>query len=439
LTPQDVLLSVTTISFDIAGLELFLPLIVGACVVIVSREVALDGVRLSQFITDSKATVMQATPATWRMLLGAGWQGSKQLKILCGGEALPAELAKQLLERSESLWNLYGPTESTIWSTLYRVKSVEGTVPIGRPIANTEIYILDGYLKPVPIGVPGELHIGGAGLARGYLKRPDLTAEKFIGHPFSTDPTARLYKTGDLACYRSDGGIEYLGRLDHQVKIRGFRIELGEIESVLSQHPGVRETVAVVREDESGDRRLVAYIVSNSDSTPTAGELRNFLKSKLPDYMIPSAIISLDALPLTSNGKVDRKALPAPDATRPELEAIFVGPQSRLETILVAIWSGVLGLERVGIHDNFFELGGHSLLLARVHGQLQTVLRRDLPMIELFRYPTICTLAKNLIHAPEQDSLKASTKRGEKQRSAFQHRQRIQAIGQRRPTEHQRG
>jgi amino acid adenylation domain-containing protein len=398
MTPQDALLSVTTISFDIAGLELFLPLVVGACVVIVSREVALDGRRLIEQLDNSGGTVMQATPATWRMLIDVGWGGKKDLKILCGGEALAGELASQLLAHGASLWNLYGPTESTIWSTIYRVETVGGAVPIGRPIANTEIYILDHYLKPVPIGVPGELHIGGDGLARGYLNRPELTEEKFIRHPFSADPDARLYKTGDLARYLSDGNIEYLGRLDHQVKLRGFRIELGEIESMLSQHPGVSATVVMVREDEPGDRRLVAYIVSNPDSIPNANELRNFLKSKLPDYMVPSAYVFLDALPLTPNGKVDRKALPTPDRNRSELEDRYVAPRNSTEELVAQIWSDVLKVERIGIHDNFFDLGGHSLLATQVISRVRSAFKIELPLRSLFETLTLAGLAES-VHA----------------------------------------
>jgi len=396
LTPQDVLLSVTTISFDIAGLELFLPLIVGACVVIASREVALDGRRLMEQLENCGATVMQATPATWRMLIDVGWSGRKDLKILCGGEALSGELASQLLERGASLWNLYGPTESTIWSTHYRVERVDGAVPIGRPIANTEIYILDRYLKPVPVGVPGELHIGGSGLARGYLNRAELTEKKFIRDPFSTEPSARLYKTGDLARYLSDGNIEYLGRLDHQVKIRGFRIELGEIESVLSQHQAVREAVVMVREDEPGDRRLVAYLVPKQDSIPTVSKLRNLLKSKLPDYMMPSAFVELDAFPLTPNGKVDRKALPVPDHDRSQSEKEYVAPRTPVEEVVAGIWADVLKLDQVNVHDDFFDLGGHSLLATQVISRLRNSLKVDLPLRLLFEQPTVAGLAEQI-------------------------------------------
>ena len=260
IDPDDVLLAVTTLSFDIAGLELYLPLIRGARVVIVESEVAADGTQLKERI--AAATVMQATPATWQMLINAGWQGQPGLKVLCGGEALSRELANELLARGVTLWNMYGPTETTIWSTTGRIDVVgDGPITIGRPMANTQVYLLDEYQRPVPIGVAGELHIGGDGLARGYLNRPQLTAEKFIPNPFSDEPDARLYKTGDLARYLANGEIEYLGRIDHQVKIRGFRIELGEIESVLRQHASVRESVVVAREDMEGDRRLVAYVV----------------------------------------------------------------------------------------------------------------------------------------------------------------------------------
>ena len=267
LTSQDTLLAVTTLSFDIAGLELHLPLSVGARVVLMRRENAADGDKLAEKIKNSGATIMQATPATWRLLLESGWQGNKQLKILCGGEALPRELANQLIEKSASLWNMYGPTETTIWSTVHQVSSTEGPVLVGRPIANTRIYILDRYMQPTPIGVPGELCIGGAGVARGYLNRPELTEEKFIADPFSHEPGARIYRTGDLARYLADGNIELLGRIDHQVKVRGFRIELGEIEAVLREHPALRDAVVLAREDVPGDKRLVGYVVAAEHSS----------------------------------------------------------------------------------------------------------------------------------------------------------------------------
>jgi amino acid adenylation domain-containing protein len=324
LTQQDIFLAVTTISFDIAALELYLPLIVGAKIVLATYKTAADGSQLLEKLIKSGATVMQATPATWRLLLATGWQGTRNLKILCGGEALPAELADRLLQRCVELWNMYGPTETTIWSTVYNVgANRQGTrtkdTPelLGRPIANTKIYILDSQNQPVPIGVPGELLIGGVGLARGYLNRPDLTQEKFIPNPFSDQPGvqeaysehSRLYKTGDLARYLPDGNIEFIGRIDNQVKIRGFRIELGEIEAVLSQHPEVLETVVVARQDVADRKYLVGYIVPSDDRAISRRKLRDFLQETLPDYMIPGVFVMLDALPLTPNGKVDRQAV----------------------------------------------------------------------------------------------------------------------------------
>jgi amino acid adenylation domain-containing protein/thioester reductase-like protein len=612
LTEHDVLLAVTTISFDIAVLELFLPLIVGAQIVLVSRAVASDAAQLIKALHSSGTTVIQATPATWRMLLAAGWQGHSTLKILCGGEAMSRDLADQLLERSASVWNMYGPTETTIWSTIHQVEPGEGPVPIGRAIANTQIYIVDSEqhqkhdpIKLVPVGEPGELLIGGLGLARGYLNRPELTEERFISDPFSTEPGARLYRTGDLARYRPDGTIECLGRIDHQVKIRGFRIELGEIEAALYQHPAIQDAVVVAREDVPGDKRLVAYLVTDLSvdrvplsstcwvqynnsppvklttldlsssgvavvnvpedwkegqqlrlclqlpgtqeelcvegtlawryqeragiqfqTTPTqqalvrqsvkhiaqteglvvsdlrrteprvplqcscvaefetghtlelttqnisrggiclvtdaadiwqdgqrltlrmqppgvrdqlcirgivawhdadyAGiefeftrkeqaqiyqsmeyiietqglslaHLRWFLKQKLPEYMVPSAFVMLDSLPLTPNLKVDRKALPAPNQTRSLLDETFVAPRTPVEEQLAQMWVAALGVERVGIHDNFFELGGHSLLTAQLLSQVRETFQVELPLATLFEAPTIAELAQAIL------------------------------------------
>ena len=271
LCETDTLLAVTNLSFDMAGFDFYLPLMVGARMVLARREDAADGLRLRNLLSDSGATVMQATPATWRMLLAAGWQGSRELKILCGGEALSEDLAKQLGQHCASLWNMYGPTETTVYffcRALLSRHSSGRTVPIGRPIANTQIYILDQQLQPVPIGVPGELHIGGDGLARGYLNRPELTAEKFIANPFGADTPSRVYKTGDLARYLPGGKIEFLGRMDHQVKIRGYRIELGEIEAVLAQHRSIKESVVIARDDSLGSQRLVAYVVADASLCP---------------------------------------------------------------------------------------------------------------------------------------------------------------------------
>lgn len=401
LTNQDILLSVTTISFDIAALELYLPLILGVQLVLTRRAEATDGTQLLEKLVKSGATVMQATPATWRLLLAAGWEGTKHLKILCGGEALPKALANQLLEKGGCLWNLYGPTETTIWSAMCQVEANHRVVgsqntpeSIGRPIANTQIYILDRHLQPVPIGVPGELHIGGDGLARGYLNRPELTAEKFIHNPFSNKPGARLYKTGDLARYLPNGAIEFLGRIDHQVKVRGFRIELGEIEAVLNQHPAVQASVVVVWDDESGDCRLVAYGVPHPEQDITVEQVRGFLKQKLPDYMVPSAFVLLDALPLTPNGKVDRRALPPlPERLRPELSMGYVMPRTEMEQAVTDIWQDILDIEQVGVYDNFFDLGGHSLLATQLISRYRQAFQVELSLNLVFESPTVADQA----------------------------------------------
>ncbi len=384
LTSEDILLSVTTLSFDIAALELFLPLIVGAKLVLVSREVATDGIRLAQTLNASGTTVMQATPATWRLLLAAGWEGSSSLKILCGGEALDCALAQQLQERCAELWNMYGPTETTIWSLVYRVEQVQGMMPIGRAIANTQVYVLDSHLQPVPLGVPGELYIGGDGLARGYLNRPELTQEKFIANPYQ--PGSRLYKTGDLVRYLADGNLEFIARIDNQVKLRGHRIELGEIEAVLAQHPQVQQSVVVLREE-----RLIAYWVKASTEL-TFPDLKGFLKTKLPAYMVPAVFVELETLPLTPNGKIDRKSLPVPDFTGPQ--ETWVAPRTALEQQLAELWSEVLGIERIGLYDNFFELGGHSLLATQLISRIREVFQVELPLKTLFEATTIAQLGE---------------------------------------------
>lgn len=404
---QDRLLAVTTLSFDIAGLELYLPLLTGAQVVLVSRAVAVDGERLHRTLMAARATIMQATPATWRLLLAAGWEGEPgaagepRLKALCGGEAFPPALAQALLARAGEVWNMYGPTETTIWSTVQQVQA-GAPITLGRPIANTQAYIVDGAQQLVPMGVAGELWLGGDGVARGYLNRPDLTAEKFIANPFGP---GRLYKTGDLARWlpAPAGGpptIEYLGRLDYQVKLRGFRIELGEIESVLTQHPAVREAVVVARHEAPGPR-LVAYVapkdhaVALPQSPCDPATLRSYLQTKLPDYMVPHAFVVLDALPLTPNGKIDRKALPAPDQ-RAQVAPVYVMPQTATERQIAELWQTLLHVNQVGIHDNFFELGGHSLLLIQLQTQLQTNYAYRVAITDLFQYPTVQLLANFL-------------------------------------------
>ncbi|MFI7637614.1 amino acid adenylation domain-containing protein [Nonomuraea sp. NPDC049400] len=372
LTSQDTLLAVTTFAFDISVLELFLPLTVGGRVLIASREAAYDPVRLAALLDG--ATVMQATPATWRLLLSSGWDGKPELKALCGGEALPADLAADLRGRVGELWNMYGPTETTIWSTLTRV--TDGPITIGHPIANTRIHLLDAAMQLVPTGVVGELYIGGEGLARDYLHQPELTAERFV----TWRDGSRLYRTGDLARRRSDNSIEFLGRADGQVKVRGYRIELGEIESLLLAHPAIREAAVVVRGSEE-DKSIAAYLVAESDQ-----DWREYLRRKLPDYMIPSAFVLLDALPLTPNGKVDRKALPEPVS---EARAEGTAPRTPAEAKLVELWGAILGVTGIGIDDDFFALGGDSFKAVRAvrdSGIQATVL-------DLFKNPTIRAFA----------------------------------------------
>jgi surfactin family lipopeptide synthetase A len=375
LTERDVLVAVTTLSFDIAGLELYLPLSVGARVVLASREVASDGMLLRELLAESGATALQATPATYRLLLDAGWKGSDTLKALIGGEAVPRDLVEVLVPRVRELWNMYGPTETTIWSTIGRLEA-NTPVLIGRPIANTEVYVLDRNRRPVPIGVPGELYIGGAGMARGYLNRAELTADRFVPNPFRDG--ARLYRTGDLVRFVADGCLEFLGRLDFQVKVRGFRIELGEIEAVLAQEAAVRQAVVALREDRIGDKRLVAYVVYHAGESLTGSELRRHLRERLPDYMVPALVVELDALPLTQNGKIDRKALPNPFAQAVATDAAFIPPRTPMEQFVADTWRDVLGVERVGVRDNFFELGGHSLLSVRALHRLEARIGRRL-------------------------------------------------------------
>ena len=392
LGAADTMLSVSTLSFDIAVAEIFLPLIGGGRVVIASREVASDGVQLEKLLASSGATIMQATPASWRMLVDAEWHGDSRLKVLSTGEALDRLLADQLLERCSELWNLYGPTETTIYSGVVRVTSSAGPVPIGPPLANTRFYVVDHFMNPVPIGIYGELLIGGDGLAHGYLRRADLTAEKFVPDPFGSEPGGRLYRTGDLVRYLEDGRLEFGGRLDHQVKVRGFRIELGEIENALSRHPAVRSAVVIARAERPGEQRLVAYIVGD-ENRPTASEWRTFLIQRFPEYMIPSLFVSLDELPLLPNGKVNRRALPVPDASRPELRKAFVAPENPTQARLVEIWINVLGIDRVGIHDDFFELGGDSILATRLVSRVRRIFGVELPLRELFWKSTVFELA----------------------------------------------
>ncbi len=372
LGAEDRLLAVTTLSFDIAVLELLLPLTTGARVVIATRDEAMDGQSLRELIERHGITVLQATPSTWRLLLESGWGGTRNLKALCGGEPLPADLSSDLALRVGSVWNMYGPTETTVWSTLYAVRGDEQSLPIGHPVANTRVYVLDERRQLCPVGVRGEIWIGGAGVTLGYWQRPDLTAERFIDDPFSGRAGDRLYKTGDVGRLRFDGVLECAGRTDFQVKVRGHRIELGEIESVLATHPAVARCVVDARPMPSGDRALCAYVVWRDDPERDGQALREHLRRHLPEYMVPSVYVTIDAVPLTPNGKTDRRALPDPAASalRSATQS-FQPAESPTETRLAAIWSELLCTPQVGRQDNFFDLGGHSLLAMRAIAMME--------------------------------------------------------------------
>jgi amino acid adenylation domain-containing protein len=395
LGAEDTMLAITTLTFDIAVLEIFLPLTLGARVVIAASETVGDGMALASLMERSGASVMQATPTTLRMLLDAGWTGVPGLKILCGGEAWTAELANQLLPRCGSLWNMYGPTETTVWSAVTKVGAGRPIV-IGPPIANTRFYVLDGALQLVPVGVPGELYIGGDGLARGYLHQPQLTRERFVTDPFTAEPGARMYRSGDLVRRLPDGTFEFLGRLDHQVKIRGHRIELGEIEAALERHPGVERCAVVAQEDAHGGHRLVAYIIPTAGTIIPAGELRLLLGKTVPAYMIPAALVSVASFPLTPSGKLDRKALLPPDMSTQQAGVASLEPRTPTEKALARIWCGMLDLKEVGVRDNFFELGGHSLLAIRAIGEIYKTFKVRLQVPVFFKNPTIELLARVL-------------------------------------------
>jgi len=402
LDASQVFLHMAPISFDASTLEIWGALLQGGqCVLFPSNIPTIK--ELNEVLQKHHVTILWLTAALFNSIIDKApdiLSGIRQL--LVGGEALSVPHIRRALDAlpATQLINGYGPTESTTFTCCYPIpKSLDNnlsSIPIGCPIGNTQVYILDAWLQSTPLGVPGELHIGGAGLARGYLNRPELTQEKFIPNPFSQEPKAQLYKTGDLVRYRTDGKIEYLGRIDNQVKIRGFRIELGEIEAVLSQHPATRENAVVVHETSATDKRLVAYLVPHQEQTLDNTELRAFLKERLPDYMIPSAFVTLEAMPLTPTGKIDRRALPEPEGTRPQLEAAYVMPQTDAEQRIAAVWQQLLQIEKVGIHDNFFEVGGHSLLMIQVQSELQKRFKQPLSMIELFQYTTIHALAKHL-------------------------------------------
>jgi amino acid adenylation domain-containing protein len=402
LAKSDRVLHKTPISFDVSVWEIFWPLLNGARLVVARPGGHQDSAYLAELIAQHKITVLHFVPSMLRIFLEQPTlDGCGDLRlVVCSGEALSVDLQETFFARFDAeLHNLYGPTEASIDVTNWACERSRNrsTIPIGRPIANTQIYILDSHMQPVPIGVPGELHIGGDGLARGYLNRPELTAEKFVANPFVSEPGARLYRTGDRACYLPDGNIEFLGRVDNQVKIRGYRIELGEIEAALKQHSAVKDSVVMARaRDSSEERKLVGYIVPNQDSVASTSDLRSLLRQKLPDYMIPSAFVFLNALPLTPNGKVDRTQLPPTDDSRPSLDQGFVEPRSEIEELVAQVWREVLKVEKVGVYDNFFDLGGHSLLATRVIARLRNNFSVDLSLRKLFELPTVAGLAEHI-------------------------------------------
>ena len=399
LGPEEVVMQFAPISFDASTLELWGALLNGAKLAVCPAGV-LSLEELGRFIRDRGVSTLWLTAALFNQMVDLQLDSLRGVRqLLAGGEALSVAHVRRMLEviGSGRLINGYGPTENTTFTCCYVMTAdtrIENTVPIGRPIANTQVYVLDRHLQPVPVGVYGELYIGGDGVARGYLNRPELTAEKFVADPFDATGAGRLYRTGDLVRWLPDGNLEFVGRIDNQVKVRGFRIELGEIEAVLNQQPQVREAVVVVREDVPGDKRLVAYVVAEGGEVELIERLREQLRASLPDYMMPSAFVTLEGLPLTPNGKVDRKALPAPE--RMVSEAAYVSPRTPTEEILAGIWAEVLKVERVGVHENFFELGGHSLLATQVVSRVRQACGVELPLREVFAGPTVAYLSASI-------------------------------------------
>ncbi len=435
LSDVDRLLAVTTVSFDIANLEMFLPLAVGAVLILADDDQTHDGTALTHLIESSSPTVMQATPATWQMVIESGWTGTPGLTVLCGGEALPRRLADQLLDRCDRLWNMYGPTETTIWSSVSEVMADGAPISIGRPIAATSMYVLDPRRQPVAIGAVGELWIGGRGVAAGYRGRDDLTTERFVPNPFRAGD--RMYRTGDQARVESDGTIICLGRIDNQVKIRGFRIELDEIEAVLSRHAGVADAVVVARTSPAGVAQLVGYVVASGVTPPSVAELRKACATKLPDYMVPATFMFLDTLPLTDNNKVARDRLPDPGSDRPDLGHVFVAPSGPTEMAVAEAFSAVLMVDGIGADDSFFDLGGDSLLVVRLLNDLRTRLGTAPAVHDVFGLRTVRGIASAL--AEPAGAAAAESRAGVDDRVA----RRNQALAQRRaaarrPTERRR-
>lgn len=429
ITEQDTLLAVTTLSFDISVLELFLPQTTGAKTVIASQETASNGEQLLSLINQSKTTVMQATPTTWYLLIAAGWEGSEGFKVLCGGEPMPQDLAQKLSRRSAHVWNMYGPTETTVWSTCCQVREADSPVLVGKPIDNTQIYILNQDNQPNPVGVAGEMLIGGTGVTHGYLNRPGLTREKFIPDIFNPSSGYPLYRTGDMACYLPDGSISVLGRIDNQIKLRGFRIELGEIEAVLESHSAIRQATTIVREDDPDDKRLVAYAVLHDGYVFSEIELRKYLRTKLPEYMVPSVFVQMDTMPLTLNGKIDRRALPMPERKRDTFGQDFVPPESGTERKLSEIWSRILKIDKVGTQDNFFDLGGNSLLSVQLVALLENTAGISIPIVTFYQYPTINALSGYLNSngaARKDNGLEETLNRAHLQRDSLALRRQLQ-------------
>ena len=374
-TANESVLAVTTLSFDIAVLELYLPTIFGGSVVIMDTHGAVNGEQLAQALDAHDISLLQATPGTWRLMIQSGWKGKSDLKVLCGGEPMPNDLVQPLLDRCSELWNMYGPTETTVWSVAFQIKSAEAPILIGKPIGNTQIYLLGPDGQEVPVGAEGEVFIGGAGVTLGYRNRQDLTDERFVKNryrnPFTNYVSDRLYKTGDLARYQFDGNLQFLRRNDKQVKVRGFRIELGEIEQNIESHPAVLQNVVIVREDTPGDHRLVAYFVTRPGHSVDGNQLREHLRKSVPYYMLPQHFVVLDAMPQTNNGKIDYKALPAPRAEAVAVDNDQPDATSPAEVFMVDLWSSVLEIDDVGLNDTFFDVGGHSLLAMKVISEVQ--------------------------------------------------------------------
>jgi amino acid adenylation domain-containing protein len=389
---SDRVLQFASLSFDASIFEIMMSLAVGACLCLVEEDSLLPGPGLSGLLQDLVITNATLPPSTLQAMPDSDLPALRTLVV--AGEACSSELVRRW--SGPRVFNAYGPTETTVWATVAECSNHDLSVPIGKPICNTQDYLLNSKMSPVPIGVPGELSIGGVGLARGYLNRSDLTAERFVPDPFSKTPGARLYRTGDLARYLPDGNIVFIGRIDYQVKIRGYRVELSEIESALSQHASVKQAAVVVRNNGSQEKRLIAYVVPRHPGKPRTYELRSFLSGKLPGYMVPSTFVLMKDLPVTRNGKVDRKGLPDPDHERPDIDTAYVMASTRFEEDIASVWKEILQIDKIGIHDNFFELGGHSLHIVRVHNKLKEVGDGDIAITDLFKYPTISSLASYL-------------------------------------------